>query len=682
MRIFAIGKSMVIARGLPGSGKSTLAQELGKGGIVLSSDDYFMVNGEYKYDPSMRGNAHAWNQGRARRAIAAGVTPVVIDNTNVTWGEVSPYVKMAKEAGYEISYAEPSTPWKFDVDELTRRNKHGVPKDAIQKMLDKWQPTESLGMDKTASSNQIDPTGFAKSGRLTSEERELFSILMGVINDKSPGTTVRVAGGWVRDKLMGKQPKDLDLVVDMGGPEFAKMVTDSLGLSGPHVIRANPDQSKHIETARMYIPVSGNKLEIDVAKLRQDVYEGDSRIPTTSDATPAEDASRRDLTINAMFYNVNRDEIEDFTGKGLVDLRDQVIRTPLEPMKTFKDDPLRMLRCIRFAARYGWDIEPETKKAIWSPQMRADLKKKVSRERKGIELKDMLSSGNPDVAIAILLDSGIFEDMLGDSLSGTDRTGRMSGVLMDQNNPHHDLNWAEHTKALARGLARKYRGQDKEKVFQVMMAALLHDVGKLDSASRQQKEDRTTYHGHEDASKEITEAFMRFVKLEPFSKPVEALVGSHMRPHALSSSKNVKALRRFIREMAELGIDWSDVVNMASADALAKGGKPDEGSTDGYARLIADGEEAAKGMAVSQGSGVKPVLNGQEIMDAFGIKAGPEVGKMLKAVKDMMDEKPDVSKDEAMAMLKDAFPQEGRQASSAGWLARGVAMESLKSSLG
>lgn len=654
MRIIKVAekKRMVIVRGISGSGKSTLARELGKGGVVLSTDDFFMVKGEYRFDRNLLGRAHAWNQNRTLYALERGVSPVVIDNTNVAWEDFKPYVNMAKIRGYEVSYAEPDTPWKFDVDELTRRNTHNVPREAIQKMLDRWQPTETLGMDRMASA-VIDATGFSKSGRLTEDEHELFAILMDVVRKRTPGTTVRVVGGWVRDKLMGKQPHDIDLMVDdIGGPEFAKIVTDSLGMSGPHVIRANPEQSKNIETARMYVVLpSGSKLEVDVAKTRQDVYQEGSRIPTTRDATATEDASRRDLTVNCLFYNINTDEVEDLTGMGLEDLKNKVIRTPLDPVKTFSDDPLRMLRAIRFAARYGWNISPEVSKAIASPELRAKLKSKVSRERKGIEIKEMLSTGYPEVAIDILFDSGIFEDLLGDAVAGTDRSGRMSGILMDQNNPHHNLVWSEHTKALARGVARKYRGKDKEKVFQVMMAAMLHDVGKLDSAYRQPKEDRTSYHGHEDASKEIAEAFMRSIKLESVSKPVEVLVGSHMRPHELASGKNMKALRRFIRDMAEAGIDWTDVVNLSQADALAKGGKLEEGTEARYTYLLDAGSEAMNGMSVSKGTGLKPVVDGSEIMGAFNIKAGPEVGQMIKAVKDMMDENPAITKEEVLERL-------------------------------
>lgn len=521
-------------------------------------------------------------------------------------------------------------------------------------MVSRNNSNRNMQIIQLSESNSLDTTGFIRTGRLTNEETELFSILMNVVKNKTPSTTVRAVGGWVRDKLLGKQPHDIDLMVDnIGGPEFAKIVTSYLGMSGPHIIRANPEQSKNLETARMYIPLSsGNTLEIDVAKTRQDVYQGSSRIPVTVDATAEADAFRRDLTINCLFFNINKDLIEDFTGKGISDLQNHVIRTPLDPYKTFSDDPLRCLRTLRFSARYGWKITPEVFKALSDPVIRNKLKSKVSRERKGIEIKEMLSTGYPEVAVDLLFDSGIFEDILQDSVADTNRAGNLSGILMDQNNPHHDLVWSEHTKALARGVAKKYRGESKEKVFQVMMAAMLHDVGKLDPNSRQQKGDITTYHGHEGVSKEIAQEFMKFIKLESLSKPVEALVGNHMRPHMLSSEQgNPKALRKFIRSMEEAGVDWRDVINISQADAMAKGKIP-EGVEQKYTDLMTKGDEAIASRPAYNSSGVKPVADGRDIMNAFGIKGGPEVGKMIEAVKDMMDENPNITKEEALEKLR------------------------------
>lgn len=127
-------------RGLPGSGKSTLAQQLGKGGIVLSTDDYFERDGEYVFDPLKLSEAHRWNYIRALNAMKKGISPIVIDNNTVQAWEAKPYVTEGLRYGYEIRIQEPNTPWKFDAEELTKRNKHQVPLEIIHKKLDKWEP--------------------------------------------------------------------------------------------------------------------------------------------------------------------------------------------------------------------------------------------------------------------------------------------------------------------------------------------------------------------------------------------------------------------------------------------------------------------------------------------------------------------------------------------------------------
>lgn len=129
-------KALIIMRGLPGSGKSTKAKQLGEGGIILGSDDFW--GPEYNFDISKLGEAHRWNQNRALDALKKGISPIVIDNTNVSFYEFRPYVEMAQSYGYEISFQESDAPWKFDVEELTRRNTHQVPAERIQDMLDRW----------------------------------------------------------------------------------------------------------------------------------------------------------------------------------------------------------------------------------------------------------------------------------------------------------------------------------------------------------------------------------------------------------------------------------------------------------------------------------------------------------------------------------------------------------------
>lgn len=134
------GKMLYIMRGLSGSGKSSLAQEKGRGGKVFSTDDFFMIDGEYRFDPTMLSYAHLWNQAHAIDAMKKGVSPIVIDNVNSQAWEAKEYVEAGLKYGYQIEFVEPNTPWKFDAEELAKRNKHGVPKEVIEKKLQEWEP--------------------------------------------------------------------------------------------------------------------------------------------------------------------------------------------------------------------------------------------------------------------------------------------------------------------------------------------------------------------------------------------------------------------------------------------------------------------------------------------------------------------------------------------------------------
>jgi len=137
-------KIMYIMRGLPGSGKSTKSNMYGQGGVILSTDDFFMRDGEYQFEETLLPEAHEWNKQRAYEAIRNGVSPIVIDNTNTQKWEVYDYVNAAVDAGYDVKFDEADTPWAKDPAELAQRNRHGVPQNKIQEMLDGWEDDFSV----------------------------------------------------------------------------------------------------------------------------------------------------------------------------------------------------------------------------------------------------------------------------------------------------------------------------------------------------------------------------------------------------------------------------------------------------------------------------------------------------------------------------------------------------------
>ncbi|CAD8120536.1 unnamed protein product [Paramecium sonneborni] len=230
--------------------------------------------------------------------------------------------------------------------------------------------------------------------KISDKENQIFKTIMQFRNDTNIQSILRVAGGWVRDKLMGNESHDIDITIDnMSGEQFVLKMKEyfeskNIKVSGFGVTRLNPEQSKHLETACIKIL----DQSIDFVNLRGETYTENSRINQIIIGTPEQDAFRRDLTINSLFYNLNTQEIEDFTKMGLQDLQNGIIRTPLEPQITFNDDPLRVLRTFRFACRFGFQISQEILKVIELFDIKTALKTKVSKERISIEIDWMLKS--------------------------------------------------------------------------------------------------------------------------------------------------------------------------------------------------------------------------------------------------------------------------------------------------
>uniref|UniRef100_A0ACD5YJF2 Uncharacterized protein n=1 Tax=Avena sativa TaxID=4498 RepID=A0ACD5YJF2_AVESA len=255
-----------------------------------------------------------------------------------------------------------------------------------------------------------------ESVELTEKEEQIFRRLLDVVRHFGLGTQVRVAGGWVRDKLLGKDSTDIDIALDnMTGQNFCERVNEysefigeeQKGIGSSDILYffcSNPDQSKHLETATMLI----YGIWIDFVNLRSEKYAENSRIPTVEIGTAKEDAFRRDLTINSLFYNINTKLVEDLTGRGLEDLKKGLIATPLPAKSTFLDDPLRVLRAIRFAARFSFTLTEDLKEAASDEKVKFELGSKISRERIGHEVDKMMSDQHPVDAMSCIHDLGLF----------------------------------------------------------------------------------------------------------------------------------------------------------------------------------------------------------------------------------------------------------------------------------
>lgn len=240
-------------------------------------------------------------------------------------------------------------------------------------------------------------------------------------NNANEPLILRITGGWVRDKLLGKESHDIDIAINkLSGERFATQLNEFIATSAKyskvlptssiHKIDKNPEKSKHLETTT-------TKLfdeSIDFVNLRNEEYTNvNSRIPTIVEfGTAKQDALRRDATLNALFYNLSTMQIEDFTGLGFEDLQKGVLRTPLEPLKTFLDDPLRSLRLIRFASQFGFKVDENVLDTMKSNDIKLQLLRKVSRERIGIELGKALSASYPLVGLNLINQVQLYDVIL------------------------------------------------------------------------------------------------------------------------------------------------------------------------------------------------------------------------------------------------------------------------------
>eukprot|EP00866_Antonospora_locustae_P001374 jgi/Antlo1/1374/1217 len=255
---------------------------------------------------------------------------------------------------------------------------------------------ERLGKDTTCPEISI-----------TETEKRVFSYVLEYCDTLDVLVTPRVVGGWVRDKLVGRESHDLDIALDkMSGYRFALGMAQFYGtkISAIGLVRPNPEKSKHLETA--VVKIEGRF--VDFVCLRTEKYVH-TRIPDVVIGTATEDAFRRDITVNALFYNLRTGKIEDHTRLGMHDLRSRVIRTPIDPLQTFMDDPLRILRVFRFSGRLGFQICSEIYDSLRNENLGGFLCKKVSNERVGSEIMKIIELKDGARVLVDMIKHGLYK---------------------------------------------------------------------------------------------------------------------------------------------------------------------------------------------------------------------------------------------------------------------------------
>lgn len=479
---------------------------------------------------------------------------------------------------------------------------------------------------------------------LTVREEELFNFIRAVALET--GTTVRVAGGYVRDKILGLESSDIDLAVDnISGLEFAKACKKRLGKGAIAVMEARPEQSKHLETARLNVM----GFDIDFCGLRKETY-SDTRIPIIEPGTPSEDASRRDLTINSLFYNINSNCIEDYCG-GIVDLINRRARTPIDALTTFRDDPLRILRCIRFCLRFNLSVSDEIIKAARDYEVQLAFVNKISRERVFQELgghsdgdfykAGFFNSPNSSLAMSMIKEFGFEDIIFSPDIS-------LNSWFTDQNSKHHDLNIYDHTcKAFCylQDVMKQEGVTSPIDMLVLNLSMALHDLGKRDPNCIQLKDDGTnSYLGHDDRSVELAQMVLEKLCVpNAIASRVLRMVKNHMRYHNLPENPSDKSLRKIVTEMEG---DWEYLIMHSIADANGKNKVTDQG----YYHIF---RERTKKLLAEQGGNLKAVrpINGHDLMQ-LGIPGGRIMGDIFKRLDEQLLDTPNMTREEALAFVQ------------------------------
>ena len=393
----------------------------------------------------------------------------------------------------------------------------------------------------------------------------------------------RVAGGWCRDKLLGIPNDDIDIALsNITGAKFVSFIKDYASkkpeekniIGKTYIVDQNIEKSKHLETAA--VEIYGEKIEF--VNLRSETY-GDTRIPEVTAGTPEQDARRRDLTINAMFYNIDTGKIEDYVG-GLQDLKTMTLRTPTideskspteNAVEIFTQDPLRMLRVLRFYSRYpNSNIDPSILDAMKDTRVH-EIYKKLSPERSSPEFLKMMQGAKPVEAVRILFETGLYKIVLGVPEDIHD-------INLDQENPHHKLTIMNHTLEVMRNINQIALEQNmsKEERGMLNLAAMLHDIGKLYKDIRKphpKKPGVYQYIGHEKRSGEFAnELLTRMAFPDDAKKFISTVISQHMQPHNLLPNEkgemNKKNVGKFLNEVDDL---YDKIIYHGMADTLSKG---------------------------------------------------------------------------------------------------------------
>ena len=432
---------------------------------------------------------------------------------------------------------------------------------------------------------------------------KLFKLISKTAEDS--GLSVYIVGGYVRDLLMKRAaPTDIDFVTEGSGIALAQSVAAAI----------DPETKVSVFKTYGTAMFRYQGLELEFVGARKESYNAESRNPSVEQGTLEDDQKRRDFTINAMAISLNQESFGELVDPfhGVEDMEKRILRTPLEPEQTYSDDPLRMMRAVRFAATLGFSIEENSLEAIKKEAHRIKI---VTIERIMVEFNKIMLSEKPSTGLKILKDTGLLELIIPELTA-------LEGIEEVEGQTHKDNFW--HTLEVVDNIS-----QNTENLW-LRWAALLHDIGKAPT-KKFVKGTGWTFHGHEFLGSKMVKTLFQRLKL-PLGKDmkyVQKMVKLSSRPIALISDEaSDSALRRMLFDAGE---DLEDLFTLCKADITTKNTQKQEKFKKNFEYVAQKIKEVEEKDHIRN---FQPPITGEEIMAMFNLAPGREIGILKEKVKE------------------------------------------------
>lgn len=436
-----------------------------------------------------------------------------------------------------------------------------------------------------------------------SKNFRLFKLASEVASEN--GQSIYIVGGFVRDLLLKRgQPTDIDFVTEGSGIALAKALANKI----------NPNLKVSVFKNYGTAMFKYNGLEIEFVGARKESYAENSRKPSVETGTLDDDQKRRDFTINALAISLNKENFGELVDpfNGIEDLKNKILQTPLDPVQTYSDDPLRMMRAVRFAATLNFKIEKSSLEAIKTESQRLKI---VSMERIMVEFNKIMMSAKPSLGLRILEETSLLPLIIPELTA-------LRGIEEVEGQTHKDNFW--HTLEVVDNIS-----QNTDNLW-LRWAALLHDIGKAPT-KKFVEGTGWTFHGHEFLGSKMVKSIFHRLKLPlgPDMKYVQKLVKLSSRPIALiDDGTSDAALRRLL---FDAGDDLEDLFILNKADITTKNSSKQEKFKKNFEYVAQKIREVEEKDHIRN---FQPPISGEEIMKLFNIKPGREIGILKEKVKE------------------------------------------------